>query len=172
MIATKKTRCFTSVESGRTTLNSRSGCSQGSLKGNKRGFSVAFFQAASLVLAFFILSPGLLRAVPQAGLYQRDPSREDQYPTDQQEQQNVGTQQGTAPQSQNPEGVPTSTPTVVLDDGRGVTTQPTNETKQTEQNQNPLRAKPRAKTAELTDFQQMVATSLGQTLPIYGCQSL
>ncbi|MGA2370825.1 MAG: SLBB domain-containing protein [Candidatus Korobacteraceae bacterium] len=60
-----------------------------------------------------------------------------------------------------PEGVPSSTPTVVLDDTRTVT--PT--TAQTPAQQAP---KTGTRTAELSDFQQLVATSLGQTLPIYG----
>jgi polysaccharide biosynthesis/export protein len=166
VMALLKKRSFILVEFWRTTLNSRSGCNNGSPNGiRKREFSVAFSQAACFVLAFVLLSSGLLLAAPQVGIFQRDTSRDDQ---DQQEQQNVGTQQGTAPQSQNPEGAPISTPTVVLDDSQGLTTQQTNGPKQTDQNQLPTRTKPRTKTVELTDFQQMVATSLGQTLPIYG----
>lgn len=150
----------------RTTLTCRSGCSTGNSNHPKSRFSAA--RVACFVLAFVFVSSGLLLAAPQAGLYQRDPSRDDQYPPDQQEQQNVGAQPSTMPQTQAPEGSPTSIPTVVLDDSRGVTTQQTNGPKQTEQNQLPLRSKPKTKTVELTDFQQMVASSLGQTLPIYG----
>lgn len=71
-----------------------------------------------------------------------------------QQQQNSG--------SQAPEGVPSATPTVVLDDTRTLppATAPVKPPQQPETNQ--------TKTVELTDFQQLVAASLGQTLPIYG----
>ncbi len=60
------------------------------------------------------------------------------------------------------QGVTIPTPTVVLDDNVQ-TLSPTTITKSTQQ---PVTTK--TKTVELTDFQQMAATSLGQTLPIYG----
>jgi hypothetical protein len=63
--------------------------------------------------------------------------------------------------SGTPEGVPSTTPTVVLDDTR----KPAPTTAPAPAEQAP---RPGARTAELTDFQQLVATSLGQTLPIYG----
>jgi len=72
-------------------------------------------------------------------------------------------QQQAAPASQAPESAPTSspTPTVVLDDTQ--TLPAPNAAKPAEQ------AQPaKARTVELTDFQRLVATSLGQTLPIYG----
>ena len=70
-------------------------------------------------------------------------------------------QQQTSPSPPAPEGVPSAAPTVVLDDTR--TLPPTTTPKppqQLETNQ--------IKTVELTDFQKLVAASLGQTLPIYG----
>jgi polysaccharide biosynthesis/export protein len=63
--------------------------------------------------------------------------------------------------SGTPEGVPSTTPTVVLDDTRKAA--PKNAPTPGEQ-----APKPGTRTVELTDFQQLVATSLGQTLPIYG----
>jgi len=63
--------------------------------------------------------------------------------------------------SGTPEGVPSTTPTVVLDDTRTVA--PATPPTPAQQAQ-----RPGTRTAELTDFQQLVATSLGQTLPIYG----
>ena len=92
---------------------------------------------------------------------------------EQQQQQQNQQNQGLAPNTINGQtnDVP-GIPTVVLDDTRIVPQQQQNGTKTQDQiqNQNQLqtRPKPRARTAELTDFQQMVATSLGQTLPIYG----
>ena len=65
------------------------------------------------------------------------------------------------PGSQTPEGVPSTTPTVILDDTH--TLPPTN----TPPKPSP-QAENQSKTVELTDFQQLVAASLGQTLPIYG----
>ncbi len=66
------------------------------------------------------------------------------------------------PSSPTPEGVPSPTPSVVLDDTHTLpsTTTPPKPPQQLETSQ--------AKTVELTDFQQLVAASLGQTLPIYG----
>ena len=63
--------------------------------------------------------------------------------------------------SGTPAGVPSTTPTVVLDDTR----KPAPTTAPAPAEQAP---RPGARTAELTNFQQLVATSLGQTLPIYG----
>jgi polysaccharide export outer membrane protein len=74
---------------------------------------------------------------------------------------NIGQQQAN-PDSQSPDGVPSTTPTVVLDDTQTLTPTPT--VKPTVQTQTITKTK----TVELTDFQQMVASSLGQTLPIYG----
>ncbi len=79
----------------------------------------------------------------------------------------------TAIEPQTPAGVPSSTPTVVLDDT--VTLPPTNQPpnipkgqeQQPRQQQLPLPL-PTTRTVELTDFQQLVSSSLGQTLPIYG----
>ena len=70
-------------------------------------------------------------------------------------------QQQTSPSAPAPEGVPSAAPTVVLDDTHTLpsTTAP-KPPPQLETNQ--------TKTVELTDFQQLVAASLGQTLPIYG----
>ena len=84
---------------------------------------------------------------------------------EQQQQQN----QGLAPNTINGQtnDIP-SIPTVVLDDTRIVPQQQQNGPKQQDQNQLPLRPKPKTRAVELTDFQQLVATSLGQTLPIYG----
>jgi protein involved in polysaccharide export with SLBB domain len=65
------------------------------------------------------------------------------------------------------QGVTIPAPTVILDDVQPGT--PMNTAKPTEQSTTSTLTK--AKTMELTDFQQMVAASLGQTLPIYG-QSL
>jgi polysaccharide export outer membrane protein len=60
-----------------------------------------------------------------------------------------------------PEAAPASTPTVVLDDTRTVA--PRNAAAPAEQ-----APKPGTRTVQFTDFQLLVATSLGQTLPIYG----
>ena len=70
-------------------------------------------------------------------------------------------QQQTSPSTPAPEGVPSAAPTVVLDDAHTLpsTTAP-KPPQQLETSQ--------TKTVELTDFQQLVAASLGQTLPIYG----
>ncbi len=70
-------------------------------------------------------------------------------------------QEQASPGSQAPDGVPSTTPTVVLDDTHTLpsTTTP-KPPQQIETSQ--------TKTVELTDFQQLVAASLGQTLPIYG----
>ncbi len=113
-------------------------------------------------------------AAPQSTVYQRDTqSRDDQYQQDQQSQQNQQNQQNLGPQSgmnpqQPPEGVAPSIPTVVLDDSRSLPPQQSTGQRPGEQTQVPLRTRPKTRTVELTDFQQMVATSLGQTLPIYG----
>jgi polysaccharide biosynthesis/export protein len=94
------------------------------------------------------------------------------YEQAQQEQQQQQQNQGLQPSpntGQTPEGVPSSMPTVILDDSRTVSPQQQNGTKPEEQNQQlQPRPRPKARTVELTDFQQLVATSLGQTLPIYG----
>ena len=68
---------------------------------------------------------------------------------------------------QSPEGVPSSIPTVVLDD---TVTPPAANPPVIEQKEPPLPPPPvtRIQTVELTDFQRLVANSLGQTLPIYG----
>ena len=70
-------------------------------------------------------------------------------------------QQQASPSSPAPDGVPSAAPTVVLDDTHTLpsTTAP-KPPQQLETSQ--------TKTVELTDFQQLVAASLGQTLPIYG----
>lgn len=70
-------------------------------------------------------------------------------------------QEQAGPGSQAPDGVPSSTPTVVLDDTH---TLPSTTTPKPQQPIEPSQTK----TVELTDFQQLVAASLGQTLPIYG----
>jgi polysaccharide export outer membrane protein len=70
-------------------------------------------------------------------------------------------QQEANPPSQTPEGVPSATPSVILDD-----------TKTLPQANAPKQPQPvesgQSRTIELTDFQQLVAGSLGETLPIYG----
>ena len=70
-------------------------------------------------------------------------------------------QQQTTPTSPAPEGVPSAAPTVVLDDTH---TLPSTTTPKPPQQQENNQTKP----VELTDFQRLVAASLGQTLPIYG----
>ncbi len=113
----------------------------------------------------------------------------------QQNGRTVGQKQQTLPpDSQSPSGNPDSSyppaPTVVLDDTQSLPPLPT--TNQEQQRQQPLREdqqqqplrqdqlqqqldqqqlqplRPLTKTLELTDFQQLVSSSLGQTLPIYG----
>ena len=70
-------------------------------------------------------------------------------------------QQQASPSPPAPEGVPSVAPNVVLDDTRTLPPATTPKPpQQLEVNQ--------TKTVELTDFQQLVAASLGQTLPIYG----
>jgi len=102
----------------------------------------------------------------QTGQMQRSTS-----PDAQSASQQNRTRQPNADTSQTPEGVPSSIPTVILDDGQTTPQQPpsnnTETTRTGEYERSPLQ-KPTVKTAELTDFQQMVVTSLGQTLPIYG----
>ncbi len=88
---------------------------------------------------------------PRYAAAQADSKSPDLFPAPSVPQQQTG---GT------PEGVPSSTPTV-LDDTRTVA--PKNTPPPAEQAQ-----RPGTRTVELTDFQQLVATSLGQTLPIYG----
>ena len=63
--------------------------------------------------------------------------------------------------TQNPDGVPSATPTIVLDDTK---TLPQSGTPKPSEQAESSKSKP----VELTDFQQLVASSLGQTLPIYG----
>ena len=70
-------------------------------------------------------------------------------------------QQQASPSSPAPDGMPSTTPTVVLDDTH---TLPSTTTPKPPQQQETSQTK----TVELTDFQQLVAASLGQTLPIYG----
>lgn len=106
------------------------------------------------VLAVFALcavaTMGSLTAAAQDGVPLMNSTGAD---TAAQEQANPG--------SQAPAGVPSSTPTVILDDTHTLpsTTAPPKPSPQAEN---------QTKTVELTDFQQLVAASLGQTLPIYG----
>ena len=128
-----------------------------------------FFRSLSFALALVLACSSVaVCATPQASMDQRGETRDDQYQQEQQTQPlGLGTQLGINP-AQTQEEAPASIPTVVLDDSRTVPPQQQNAPKQGEQNQLPLRTKPKARTVELTDFQQMVATSLGQTLSIYG----
>ncbi len=88
---------------------------------------------------------------------------------EQQQQQQQQQNQGLAPNTINGQTTDLpSIPTVVLDDTRIVPQQQPNGPKQQDQNQLQPRPKPKTRAVELTDFQQLVATSLGQTLPIYG----
>lgn len=68
--------------------------------------------------------------------------------------------QQTNPAAQSPQGIPSAPPTVILDDTH---TLPPGTPKPPQ----PSETAP-TRTLELTDFQQLVASSLGQTLPIYG----
>ena len=120
-----------------------------------RGLSYALF----LVMGCSTFLVGQQARVDQSSDYQEQ--------QDQRSMQGPGQQQGISP-SPTPEGVPPNTPTVVLDDSRNPSQPQSNGQKQGEQNQVSVRPPVRARTVELTDFQQMVATSLGQTLPIYG----
>jgi protein involved in polysaccharide export with SLBB domain len=70
-------------------------------------------------------------------------------------------QQSQAASSPSPDGMPSATPTVVLDDTKTLPQAPAPKTASQAENN-------KAKAVELTDFQQLVASSLGQTLPIYG----
>ncbi len=120
--------------------------------------------ALMTVLAFFSTAVGLAAPMGQRGssgaLYEQMQQE--------QQQQNQSLQPG-ANTGQTQEGAPVTIPTVVLDDTRTVPPQQQNGTKPEEQNQQlQPRPKPKARTVELTAFQQLVATSLGQTLPIYG----
>jgi polysaccharide export outer membrane protein len=135
-----------------------------------RNFPTMLSRTLSLTLALVLAcSSAAVCATSQVSTDQRSSqSRDEQYQQDQQvQQQGLGQLPGISP-SQTQEGAPASIPTVVLDDSRTLPPQQQNAPKQGEQNPLPLRPKPRARTVELTDFQQMVATSLGQTLPIYG----
>ena len=115
---------------------------------------------AVLLLAALVLTIATPRhAVAQANNRNLDPL----------EQQTMGQQQQQPQQQPNgnlsPDGAPTAIPTVVLDDNQQPTPPPPPKTQKLPEQQTTI---PRTKTAELSDFQQMVATSLGQTLPIYG----
>ena len=132
----------------------------------KRSRPSSFSRGLTSSLAALIALSALILALQLLGFAQSgSTSRDDRY--QQQEPQNIAPPQGTVP-AQTPEGEIPPTPTVILDDGRSAPTQQTNAPRQGEQQQTPIRTSPKARTAELTDFQQMVATSLGQTLPIYG----
>jgi len=150
-------------------LKSLTRCDDGcSLVKTQRSFSAGFSLGLSCLVASAMFVSGVMLVAPQMGFAQSGGlSRDDLYQQQRQEPQNPGAQQGTVP-SQTPDGGYPSIPTVVLDDGRNVPNQQTNPPRQGEQPQTPIRTSPKARTAELTDFQQMVATSLGQTLPIYG----
>ena len=153
----------------RATLKSLTRCDGGcSLVKKQRSFSAGFSLGLWCLLAGAMFVTGVVLVAPQTGFAQSGgQSRDDLYQQLRQEPQNPGAQQGAVP-SQTPDGGYPSIPTVVLDDGRNVPNQQTNPPRQGEQPQTPIRTSPKARTAELTDFQQMVATSLGQTLPIYG----
>ena len=102
-----------------------------------------------IVLTFATIAVNAPRdAAAQAGSKPPDP-----LPAPAEGQQTSGTQ--------SPAGVPSSTPTAVLDDAQ--TLAPTNTSKPPEPAQ-----VTKTRTVALTDFQKLVATSLGQTLPIYG----
>jgi protein involved in polysaccharide export with SLBB domain len=138
------------------------------LVNRQRSFPARFSFGLSCIVAAGVVFSGIVLSGPQPAFAQSgSTSRDDRYQQERQEPLNPGVQPGTVP-SQTPDGGYPSIPTVVLDDGRNVPNQQTNPSKQGEQPQTPVRSGPRTRTAELTDFQQMVATSLGQTLPIYG----
>jgi polysaccharide biosynthesis/export protein len=125
--------------------------------------SVGAIAATLLALG---LCTSVLFAEPQVN-NPRGSTRDDQYDLGQQERQNQGSQQ--VPNgAQMPEGGANSIPSVVLDETPTIRQQQQNAPRQGEPMQPQPRPKPKARTLELTDFQQMVATSLGQTLPIYG----
>ena len=124
-----------------------------------RGVGLASLTVLVLCCARFGLAAPLGQRSSGGALYEQ---------TQQEQQQNQGLQPDTGIQ---PQEVPSpSIPTVILDDTRTVSPQQQqNGAKIVEPNQ-PLQSspKPRTRTVQLTDFQQLVATSLGQTLPIYG----
>lgn len=134
------------------------------------------FRPECLTLAVLLVFSAAAMGTPQAGSDARGNLSHDysdaynQQDRQQQQQENLGPPQ-TTNGAQMPAGMTPSTPTVVLDDTRTLPPQQTNVPRPPEQTPVPPLAKPRTRTVELTDFQQMVATSLGQTLPIYG-QSL
>ena len=116
-----------------------------------------------LVFAAALVFPLAAMALPQSSYQRQDDTKPPEQQTEDQQQQTYNPQQQTSypAQTQTPEGVPSQTPTVILDDTHTMPTQkPSKATEQVETL--------RTRTVELTDFQQMVATSLGQTLPIYG----
>ncbi|HKD83217.1 MAG TPA: SLBB domain-containing protein [Terriglobales bacterium] len=126
-----------------------------------------------LVFAAALVFPLAAMGLPQSSYQSQDDTKRPEQQTLDQQQQTYNPQQQTytpqqqsayPSQTQTPEGVPSQTPTVILDDTHTLPTQkPSKPTEQVETL--------KTRTVELTDFQQMVATSLGQTLPIYG-QSL
>jgi protein involved in polysaccharide export with SLBB domain len=130
-----------------------------------------FLKSVSFSLAAVLACSSTASATPAgqrgsgAALYEQEQQEQ------QQQQQNPQNQSLQPNAGQTQENVPASIPTVILDDARNgqqQQQQQQNGQRQPQQNELPLRSKPKARTVELTDFQQMVATSLGQTLPIYG----
>jgi protein involved in polysaccharide export with SLBB domain len=120
----------------------------------------------ALVVAFVLSSTAFGLPAP-SGQRGSTSALYEQAQQQQQQQQNQGLQPNPNT-GLTPEGTPSSIPTVVLDDTHVVPQQQQNGTKPQDQNQLQTRSKPKSRTVELTDFQQLVATSLGQTLPIYG----
>ena len=119
-------------------------------------------------LALLVLSGAAVASAAPMGQRTSSGALYEQTQQEQQQQQNQGLQPDTASQ---PSEVPTSSiPTVILDDTRTVSPQQQQNGAKTEEQNQPLqpRPKPKTRTVQLTDFQQLVATSLGQTLPIYG----
>jgi len=81
-----------------------------------------------------------------------------------QNQGSVQPQNPASPSPQNPASLPQpQSPVILLEDGRAMTPTPTNVPNRTAK-----QLTTREKKVELTDFQQLVQTSLGQVLPIYG----
>ena len=125
--------------------------------GGKENFSVTItpkgwcsFRHAMLAIVLALAAVAV--SAPRYAIAQADSKSPDPFSA-----QPLAQQQTTG----TPEPLPSSTPSVVLDDSKTVV--PRKASPPAEQAQRPA-----ARTPELTDFQQMVATSLGQILPIYG----
>ena len=138
---------------------------QRSIVRSKSACSREVYRHAWILLLGIAALPPVVRAAPQDPMMQSggrsvemldaaggQPQQKSRNP----EEQPAGAGQS---QQQSPDGEPSATPTVVLDDTHTLpTAKPPAE-------KTPV---PITKPAELTDFQQLVESSLGQTLPIYG----